>query len=121
MPLLWGRETTGIHLLHTVRPSAATNRRVLPHHNAMLTEHGECGETKLAAFRWCSRCVMFNRSNRPSSIRPPRHRPEQPQRASFVNVATADCPASKRFCFDCIVAMGAPPDEYHSEFNNRRA
>ena len=89
MPLLWGRETTGVHLLHTVRPSAATNRRVRPHHSAMLTGHCECGETKLAAFKWCSRCVMFNRATGRQASNAPRRRPEQPQRASLINVATA--------------------------------
>ena len=119
MPLLWGRETTGIHLLHTVRPSAATNRRVRPHHSAMLPRHCECGEPQLAVFKWCSRCVMFNMSNRPSSIR----RPTAPSRAAPASVACQCCDhacrVSKRFCFDCIVAMGAPRDDYHSEFNNR--
>ena len=87
MPLLWGRETTGIHLLHTVRPSAATNRRVRPHHSAMLPRHCECGETQLAVFKWCSRCVMFNMSNRPSSIR----RPTAPSRAAPASVACQCC------------------------------
>ena len=102
----------------------------------------QCGDLKPAAFTRCRNCVRgitgyrnqdWTTGPNPVKVFNPLPSPEaaQPQPAEFQLPTTgeeAPCwrcsnpvAADKRFCMDCIIAMGAPAAAYDESFNERPA
>ncbi len=105
----------------------------------------QCGNTKYAAYSQCSRCAKGITGYRhqdwttgPNPVRvfkplppaTPRERTDAGNQAKTQNTAAISealpcwrcdqpAPPHKRFCKDCLKEMGAPPEAYDSDFNDR--